>query len=217
MNGRKAINWKSVPDMWPKPGPELAADLHGAVVLKTKPAALRFHWKRLLWAVASLAQSDDDSTLFESLRHGFLEGPARQALVATVEAQRDIDAMTAHTEEWERGPWTSSAQTRWLTPFHPGIELLIYARVVRELGQQRMSAEWVGQLHLKRRAAVAQFTKASNVPYAREARAQQLAGWVKFVDSRATAIFGFAPLQRWAEAEIEIATSGKVGSSEPPT
>jgi hypothetical protein len=215
----KPANWKSVPDTWAKSADKVVADLRAAVVRdpEKRPPALRFSWAALLWSVTNHVQGAGDPALFACLEREFPDGPARRALITTIEAQRDVDAMTAHDETWERGPWSTSAKKPWLTPFHPGIELAIYARLLRELGQDRESAAAMAEVHLKRRAAVAQFTNTRKVPYAREARAQQLGGWKKYVDSRATAIFGFAPQQAWAEAELAIAEGGSVGTSPPPT
>ncbi|HEX7703890.1 MAG TPA: hypothetical protein VF403_24280 [Kofleriaceae bacterium] len=219
MTKPKKLNWKSVPDTWPKPVAEIVAALRGALVDSPRPpSSLRFTWAAMLWKVVNAVQQGgvELDALAAPLRAAFPAGAPRKALITVIEAQLDLDALTDHTEIWERGPWSANKAEPWLTPFHPGVELAACARVLLELEQAPAAIGWMAQLHLRRRTAVARFTNARGVPFAREARAQQLAGWKKFVDARATATFGFATLQTWAQAEIEIATRGKVGTTAPP-
>ena len=122
--------------------------------------------------------------------------------------------MATDSQVWSRGP--GSSEEGWLTPHHPGVEVACYGRLLLELGHQEDGRAALAQLHLARRAAVARFTDNPADPYAPQARLQQLDGWAAFVESKATGRFGFPRQQRWADKEVRIARTGKVGTTVPP-
>jgi hypothetical protein len=218
---RNKVNWKSAWNQWPKPAEQVVRALRAAVVGEKAPGnrastSLRDPWTQLIMVANNAAQGfDDDGTaFFRELRETF-DANARTALVKTIVAQVDLEKAGNVTPEWTAGPFGASSVggKPWLTPFHPAIEIALYARLLLEVDEPAAARDLMGGLHHQLLTIV-------NMTYGdREwgamARKQVLDGWSKLVASKATATFGFPEVQGWAE-RVTIAAASSATHEEPP-
>lgn len=215
------INWKSAWGQGPKPASKFLPSLRAAVTKqplagKTRAPSLRDPLVQLIMNTNNAAQGfDREDALFEQLKEQFRDDTARRALFSALAAQIDVPRAVQVSEMWAvHGPVhrpASETAKRWVTPFHPGVELAVYARLFVELGEPAAGRDLMGGLHL----ALQSLANGAYASADKRGRNQVLVGWEKLLASETTATFGFAEVETWAIGARKRCLAGRAHDLPP--